>query len=111
MEKNGYNNHRKNRSISIQLYMEEGHILSDTIYFQYNMTTDHIGVYEAIIFRTKTSPFVTICKGFLKPRLSRRSGEITRYARRHKYISVKILKEEGYILSDIILVQHSQQNH
>lgn len=105
MKKNVHNN-IKYRSISIQLLMEEGHVLSDMIYFQYNTTTDNIGVYDAINFRKKMSPFVTICKGFSKPRIIS-SSAIAKYDRRCKYVSVKILKEEGYILSDVILVQYN----
>ena len=102
---NRYNKNRKNKSISTQLFIEEGHILSDIIYFQYNMITDNMSVYNAINFRKKTSPFVAICKGFSKPRMIYSS--VAKYIRRRKYVSVKILKEEGYTLSDVIFVQYN----
>jgi hypothetical protein len=72
------------------------------------MITDNIGIYDAINFRKKTSPFVPICKGFSKPRMMCMSAEIDKYDRRRKYISIKILKEEGCVLSDVILAQYNR---
>ena len=107
MVKIGHSN-RRHRSISIQLFVEEGHVLSDIIHFKYNMNTDNIGVYDAINFRKKKSPFVTICKSFSKTRMARGSTEIAKYDRRYKYVSITILKEEGCVLSDAILVQYNR---
>jgi hypothetical protein len=103
------NRHRNNRyrCISIQLFIEEECILSDIIHFRYNTATDNIGVYDAINFRKKTSPFVTLCKDFSKPRIMRPT-ENTRYDRRRKYVSIKILKEEGCVISDVMLIQYNR---
>ncbi len=66
MEKQRYR--RKYKYISIRLFKEEGHILSDIIFIQYNVDIDNLNIYDTICLQRKRSIFNKICKNFSKPK-------------------------------------------
>ena len=61
MKKRGVNN-RKYRSISIKMYEEDDHMLSDVLVLQHRTTTDNTFIYDVIKFKGNHFEFIPICK-------------------------------------------------
>jgi hypothetical protein len=77
MEKSRVNT-RKNRSISIKLYEEDGNILSDVLVVQYRITTDNTFIYDVIKFKGNHFEFIPICKGSAGLRKMSKFSEIAK---------------------------------
>lgn len=79
--------------------IEEGYMLSDVLCFQYNINTDNTSVYDVVNFRKKMSAFVTVCKGFSRPRRVCKSAEIVK-----NNIRELIEKNPSISINEIILI-------
>lgn len=75
-EKKNYK--RKFKYISVRLFKEERHILSDIVFIQYNVNADNLNIYDLICYRRKRTAFCKICKSFLKPKKPDKNNEIAR---------------------------------
>lgn len=68
---------RKFKHISVNLFKEQGYILSDVLYIQYNVNAENINLYDIIYFHRKRL-FISICKTFSKPRRVHKRAEIAK---------------------------------
>ncbi len=69
---------RQFKYISVKLFKEEKHIVTDVLYFQYNVNADNINIYDIICFQRKRANFIPICKSFSKPRRQNKFAEIAK---------------------------------
>ena len=68
---------RKFKHISVKLFKEQEHTLSDALYIQYNVDAENLNIYDVIYFHRKRL-FVSICKSFSKPRRVHKCAEIAK---------------------------------